>query len=805
MSSKIKIGFGFGIIVLVTLTLAFFSYNASRHTLADLGSYARINNADVLTYQIEVNMYKLNNHLDLFIRNNKSEDKNIVLETIDRSIAAYQELGANMDKDNLSTINETISNLQNYKSILSKLISDTTTFYELYNTQFLPSHDAFMKSLQSVVSAAVNQNDTWLMKLTYETVNEATLVSENMLSFLLSQNAVFLEDISNSEKQVSAKIKEISMLQSAALDGYTLENLNKTYKKFDDLSVSLHEFGENIVANRENMPVPQNLITENTIELSRIASEQSKNTLSSVVNRTKSDTNTNVTFSIVAVLLCIAIAIYIIVSLRSTFNKMAAFAKNIANGKFNSESHITEGAEIGDVVNSIGDIARVFSDIIESCKKTANEVSSGYFEARMDEELFKGDFKNLAKVINIVADSYTDHIEKMPSGIFTANPDGTIIYMNNASKKMVNQENVVGVNCSSLFNADTCASHSTCLGRQSIARKGLYNNEAICLTASGKVTIDVSAAPLYDLDGNIVAYMEILNDVSQIKRQTQAIQDMTSQASDVALRVASATEELSSQTDSIVHGSNSQRERIESTTAAITEMNSSVIEVAQSASLTAEQSETARQKAKDGIATLRNMTQSMSSLTSSSEKLKNNMSQLDELAEGIDSIINVISDIADQTNLLALNAAIEAARAGDAGRGFAVVADEVRKLAEKTMDATSKVDESIRAIQVSSRANQQEVSSVVGYVTNTAELARESESSLQEIVNLTGQTSEMINSISIAAQEQKNVSNEIAHAMSDINDTVNNTSEAILQSAEAIRELTVQAQDLQDLIAKANK
>lgn len=317
----------------------------------------------------------------------------------------------------------------------------------------------------------------------------------------------------------------------------------------------------------------------------------------------------------------------------------------------------------------------------------------------------------------------------------------------------------------------------------------------------------IDVAPLHDLDSVPTGAFMVMNDITAVKRNEQAVMaqrdkiaETAREADEISDQLSSAADELAAQVEESRQGAETQQQRASETAAAMEQMNSTVMEVARSASEASENARATKEKALEGQDLVGMVVKSIKALETNSEELRSSMEELGIRTDSIGKVMNVITDIADQTNLLALNAAIEAARAGEAGRGFAVVADEVRKLAEKTMDATKEVGEAITSIQNSTKTNITATENAVESIVESTDLVARSGEALDEIVHMVEVSADQIHGIATAAEEQSASSEQINRATEEINVISAESAETTVQSAQAIAEVAELAANIKKLI-----
>ncbi|MED5621995.1 methyl-accepting chemotaxis protein [Ideonella sp. BN130291] len=267
--------------------------------------------------------------------------------------------------------------------------------------------------------------------------------------------------------------------------------------------------------------------------------------------------------------------------------------------------------------------------------------------------------------------------------------------------------------------------------------------------AEGDLTVSI-AATSKDETGQLLSAMQ-----NMVNKLSQVVAEVNSSAE----ALAGASEEVSATAQSLSQASSEQAAGVEETSASIEQMTASIAQNTENARVT------------DGMAT-----KSATEATEGGEAVKATVTAMKQIAQKI----GIIDDIAYQTNLLALNAAIEAARAGEHGKGFAVVAAEVRKLAERSQVAA------------------QEIGTVAS---ESVDLAERAGRLLDSIVPNIRKTSDLVQEISAASQEQSSGVGQINGAVSQLSQTTQQNASSSEELAATAEEMSGQAEQLQQAMA----
>ncbi len=263
------------------------------------------------------------------------------------------------------------------------------------------------------------------------------------------------------------------------------------------------------------------------------------------------------------------------------------------------------------------------------------------------------------------------------------------------------------------------------------------------------------------------AFNEMMNDFEQVINRVRTNTGSLLKASEQMETCANAM-----QRDVAI--GHSETEQVAS---AMTEMSSTVQEIALNAVKASEASAAANIEAKAGNVEVSKTGQSIHLLAEEIGEASKAINELDNDIHGIVNVLGVISGIAEQTNLLALNAAIEAARAGEMGRGFAVVADEVRSLAQRAQTSTEDIRDMTERLKKGAGVAVLAMEKGKAQAELSVKESEKAGHDLDRIVNEVGVIDAMNEQIAAATHEQSAVSEEVSRNAVKISEIYQNTQE----------------------------
>lgn len=279
------------------------------------------------------------------------------------------------------------------------------------------------------------------------------------------------------------------------------------------------------------------------------------------------------------------------------------------------------------------------------------------------------------------------------------------------------------------------------------------------------------------------------------------LKGIISAVADSATQVNAVSHDLVQAAENTARNMETQQTSVDMVASAITQMGSTVEEIARNANTTADAAKQVVSESEAGKAVMSKSTNDSEELFGKIKKASTVIETLATDVGDISGVLDVIRGISEQTNLLALNAAIEAARAGEQGRGFAVVADEVRTLAQRTQESTEEINTMIQKLQGGAKDAVGAMNSGLETASGSMENAGAASDALNKIIEATYAITDLSIQVATATEEQSSVVDQLNSYILNIKEMSDNTAEQTQKINKQCNELGQSSDELTGLVS----
>ena len=308
-------------------------------------------------------------------------------------------------------------------------------------------------------------------------------------------------------------------------------------------------------------------------------------------------------------------------------------------------------------------------------------------------------------------------------------------------------------------------------------------------------------------DGNLTIQATVSEDITgaiadSVNFMLEELRTLLDKVNQMTQRVALASEHSQQISAESLALAAHQSTEIQQTGRDVLQMTNQIHQVSQAATASTEVAQTSLAAAKKGEEAVQLAIKGMHDIRDLIQETSKRIKRLSESSLEIGDITELITDITEQTNVLALNAAIQAASAGEAGRGFAVVAEEVQRLAERSGEAAKQISALVQTIQTDAHDAVMAMEKSTQGVVEGARLSDSAGSVLSEIRHISQHLAELIHGISTSTMAQSSLADGVAKNIDSILTITEHTRNGTTQTANAVQELLVLADELKSAVAR---
>ncbi len=260
---------------------------------------------------------------------------------------------------------------------------------------------------------------------------------------------------------------------------------------------------------------------------------------------------------------------------------------------------------------------------------------------------------------------------------------------------------------------------------------------------------------------------------------------------------AERTEKTSQQ---LLETSKIQIEKIQQYINKIGEITSGMDEVAQLTWVAKEEAIKSQKASKDGEELVHQSIIKMDEIRNNIQESSKKIKKLGESAQAITEVVNLIQEITKQINILALNAAIQAASSGTAGREFTVVAKEVQRLAYDSEEATKKIENLVKNIQIDTAHAVSSMEKTTQEVVNGANLTDKAGKALKTIDDMSQYVAVQVDMASSKLEIKSTEMATVSLELSNLQKLNKQSSDYIKQTATQIEKLKGISNELKDYV-----